>query len=83
MGKKAKAKKDKQNEEIKKAEAITGGKVDKIEEARKAIEEDKKKRAEDFRKELEVMAKKYNCEIAPNVNIVINGQQVGLAILPK
>ena len=80
MGKKSQEKKEAQAEEIKKAEEITGEKVDKLAEARQVLAEEKAKRATDCGKELDAVCKKYNCILVPNAHIVINGQQLGVVV---
>jgi len=71
---------EKSKEEEKQAEEISGEKVDKLAEARQIIIKEKQAREEECRKEVEAVLAKHNCRLMPNVNVVINGQQLGVSI---
>lgn len=55
----------------------------KIDEAKKLIEEQNKKDTEECQKEIEEVLKKYSCDLTLNVDITINGQRPQIILLKK
>lgn len=51
--------------------------------AQKVIEQEKQERVKICMLEIQSVLEKYNCQIVPTVNVVLNGQQVQSTVISK